>query len=346
MTTYYIPESRLSDLASGSGGESTFIPHPTNRLAWLDTAGGEPADLSGLRQPRAAQSPKGVLFPPAESLGSYGASSGAAAALDVGKCVIVGMRACELRARNYLDKVMLSGQFADPAYGKRREATVVVSTDCVDCTESCFCNLVGGKPFCEEGYDVNLTPVEGGFLADVATDAGKEWVGDAGDLQEASPDMLAKRDEIRSKMVERLEAQNAEFDISATDAASPTLPLDADESWQKFAADCVECGACTHICPTCYCFYLYDQSLGAEQFERLRTWDSCLFSTYHRMAGGEHMKLSPRPRLLSRLANRVLHKFTYSLQQYELLGCVGCGRCVDACLGAIDIRQVASELGK
>ena len=72
----------------------------------------------------------------------------------------------------------------------------------------------------------------------------------------------------------------------------------------------------------------------------------CLLSTYHRMAGGVGMKISARPKLSSRLANRVLHKFTYSPQQYDLLGCVGCGRCIDACLGAIDIRQVVEELGQ
>ena len=146
--------------------------------------------------------------------------------------------------------------------------------------------------------------------------------------------------------VGRLRQQNEQIALTADDADQPALPDESDEGWQKFAADCVECGACTNICPTCYCFYLYDQVLGPAEFERLRTWDSCLLSTYHRMAGGPSMKLSPRPRLSSRLANRVLHKFTYSPEQCGLLGCVGCGRCIDACLGAIDIREVVQELGQ
>jgi ferredoxin len=62
------------------------------------------------------------------------------------------------------------------------------------------------------------------------------------------------------------------------------------------------------------------------------------------MAGGVNMKLTPRPELRSRLANRILHKYVYSPQQYEMLGCVGCGRCIDACLGAIDIRKVVEDL--
>ena len=257
------------------------------------------------------------------------------------------MRACELRARNYLDKVMLEGAFEDPGYSQRRQETTIVSCDCVDCADSCFCTLVGGLPYATEGYDVNLTPIPGGMVVDVATERGEQWLaGGVAGLREADAEFLARRDEVREKMVQRLRAQNAEFTFTASEASQPSLPDDGDEAWQAFAADCVECGACTHICPTCHCFYLYDHAVGPAEFERLRTWDSCLLSTYHRMAGGVHMKLSPRPRLSSRLANRVLHKFTYSPQQYGLLGCVGCGRCVDACLGAIDIRRVVQELGQ
>ena len=107
-------------------------------------------------------------------------------------------------------------------------------------------------------------------------------------------------------------AQNAKFTFTTDDATQPLLPAEDEQAWQRFAADCVECGACTNICPTCHCFYLYDQALGAEGFERVRNWYSCLFGSYHRMAGGVNMKLTPRPKLRARLANRVLHKFVYS----------------------------------
>jgi ferredoxin len=182
-----------------------------------------------------------------------------------------------------------------------------------------------------------------GWVAEVATEKGHRLLAE-GDFPAATDEQLARRDAVRRNMESRLREQNAAYTFQADDARQPALPEGDQPSWQEFAADCVECGACTNICPTCHCFYLYDQALG-EQFERVRTWDSCLLGTYHRMAGGEKMKLTPRPRLASRLANRVLHKFTYSPQQYELLGCVGCGRCIDACLGAIDIREVVDRLG-
>ena len=340
MTTCFLPTAKLAKLIGQFEPSAAFAPTRTDKLAWLDSA--DAASPQALSEPRAVQSFKGFFFPTAESVGQYG-SHAASVATQAPPLVLFGLRACELKAMQYLDKVFLQGEYEDSPYRQRREAATVVSCDCVDCAESCFCTLVGGQPFCAAGYDVNLTPVDGGFVADVATEKGSKLLGSL-NLAAAPDEQIARRDEIRKQMTDRVNAQNAEFGFTAGDDAAVKLPDDDDEAWQQFAADCVECGACTHICPTCYCFYLYDQLLGPEAFERIRTWDSCLLSTYHKMAGGPNMKLTPRPRLRSRLANRVLHKFNYSPQQYGMQGCVGCGRCVDACPGAIDIRQVVKEL--
>jgi sulfhydrogenase subunit beta (sulfur reductase) len=324
-----------------------YAPGKTQALPWVNSTE-SPAQPAALSCPRAAQSPKGFFLPATESIARYGPGAQGAAAVETEPLTLIGVRACELRARKYLDKVMLEGTFEDPPYRRRSEDVTIVSCDCVACAETCFCTLVGGQPYATEGFDVNLTPMpDGSCLAEAATDAGKEWLkGRIPGLKEADQAKLDRRDGLRKEMVDRVARQNAPLAFTASDEAQPKLPDDGDGAWQKFAADCVECAACTHICPTCHCFYLYDQVLGAEEFERVRTWDSCLLSTYHRMAGGAGMKISARPKLSSRLANRVLHKFTYSPQQYDLLGCVGCGRCIDACLGAIDIRQVVEELGQ
>ncbi len=376
MATCYLPGTELRSLLQEQEGTRAFAPTETPHLAWLDVVDADSC-IAALAQSRSAQSPKGFFLPAAESLGRYGVEArggresppgdlaraspqAATAVAESQPLVLIGVRACELRARNYLDKVMLEGAFADELYRRRRQSTTIVSCDCVDCTDSCFCTLVGGQPFCSQDYDVNLTPIDGGYVVEVATDRGRQWLGESrlARLAEATPEQVARRDQLRLSMVERVTRQNAAFHLAASDQSQPKLPNDGHEAWQKFAADCVECGACTHICPTCHCFYLYDQicppgppSAAGEgappsRFERIRAWDSCLFSTYDRMAGGVGLKLTPRPHLFSRLANRVLHKFAYSPQQYNLLGCVGCGRCVEACLGSIDIRQVVQELGE
>jgi ferredoxin len=301
-----------------------------------------------LERPRPAQSPKGFFLPPAESVGRYGPSGareGDAPPEAPRKVILLGLRACDLRARDYLDAVLLRGVFEDPGYARRRGALLLISVDCNDCTDTCFCTHVDGAPHAEEGFDLNLSPVNGGYVVETGSEQGRAWFEErVGSLPEADAAQRAERDRRRDAMTDRVRAQNGRYGFSVTAEKPPALPDDADEAWQHFAADCVECGACTHVCPTCHCFYLYDQVLGRDDFERVRTWDSCLFGTYHRMAGGPGTKISPRPRLSSRLANRVLHKFDYSPRQYEQLGCVGCGRCVEACLGEIDIRDVVEEL--
>jgi len=303
--------------------------------------------VSSLRQPRSVRSPKGLFFPAAESMGQYGSQAQAAVAVETRPRVLFGIRACELRAWRYLDEVLLKGEFEDPSFRQRREATTIVSCDCMDCTDKCCCTLVGGQPYAADGFDANITALQDTCIVEVATQRGEQWLDNSGgQLSEATAEQLAQRDKLRQDMVERLQQQNAEFDFTASDDSPLPLPDDDSAAWQQFAADCVECGACTNICPTCHCFYLYDQVLGSQQFERMRNWDSCLLGTYHRMAGGPGMKLTPRPKLSGRLANRVLHKFVYSPGQYGLLGCVGCGRCSQACLGDIDIRQVVKEMGQ
>ena len=363
--THYVSHDGFVKWLAGLTGQGVFIPEPTARGSWvrrlqaelltaparqpatahLGGPGGGAVASPALDRPRASQSAKGFFMPPAETLGRYGENAGPAVAVAEEPVVIVGVRACELRAWRYLDKVMLEGPFVDPMYKARREAATIIATDCVQCAPTCCCTLVDGRPFVEsgDGADINVTPLADGYVLDVLTEKGRALVGGA-NWPEASAEQLAGRQTARQQMVEQLNKQNAEFSYRATDEKPPDLPEMEHEAWQRFAADCVECGACTNICPTCYCFYLFDHITNPGSAERVRTWDSCLLATYHRMAGGVAMKLTPRPELRNRLANRILHKFVYSPQQYGMLGCVGCGRCVDACLGAIDIRKAVEGL--
>ena len=61
---------------------------------------------------------------------------------------------------------------------------------------------------------------------------------------------------------------------------------------------------------------------------------------YAEVAGGEN----PRKVLGDRLRHRFMHKFSYFLDRYGIDMCVGCGRCVDAEAGDVDIRRVLKKL--
>jgi len=109
--------------------------------------------------------------------------------------------------------------------------------------------------------------------------------------------------------------------------------------YDEEARTCVECQACTRVCPTCHCFYLYDTK-QKDYFGKMKMWDSCMRMAYAGVAGGEN----PRKILGDRLRHRLMHKFAYFSDRYALDMCVGCGRCVDAEAGAVDIRNVLKKL--
>ncbi len=44
------------------------------------------------------------------------------------------------------------------------------------------------------------------------------------------------------------------------------------------------------------------------------------------------------------LRQRVMHKFSYTVDRYGQSFCVGCGRCVNRCPVNIDIREILDEL--
>ncbi len=97
----------------------------------------------------------------------------------------------------------------------------------------------------------------------------------------------------------------------------------------------MECSGCIYICPTCYCFRTSDEPAGKNKFVRVRTWDPCTMEAYQRIAAG----MNPRPDLATRLRHKIFHKFVYYKEQYGDYACTGCGRCIEVCPGAIDIRE-------
>jgi formate hydrogenlyase subunit 6/NADH:ubiquinone oxidoreductase subunit I len=109
--------------------------------------------------------------------------------------------------------------------------------------------------------------------------------------------------------------------------------------WQEASSTCVECGACNFVCPTCHCFLLSDDNSNAGN-SRSRIWDSCLYRTFARVAGGAN----PRRHLYERLRNRFDKKFDFFPQVIKCFACTGCGRCVEACPGKIDVREVLKAI--
>ena len=261
------------------------------------------------------------------------------ASAEVKPFAVFGLKACDLRSLEILDKVFLEKEFEDPFYIARREAMFVISSDCSVPGASCFCNVVGGKAYAEDGFDLNVSPVADGYIVQAGSAQGKRFLSAQASLFGDAPDaLLIERDKSRDAIQEQLERANVAFELAAPAQDIVEQRYESDV-FDEGAETCVECQACTRVCPTCHCFYLYDTK-QQDYFGKMKMWDSCMRTGYAAVAGGGN----PRKMLGDRLRHRLMHKFAYFLERYGVDMCVGCGRCVDAEAGDVDIRVVLKRL--
>ncbi|MBN1788245.1 MAG: 4Fe-4S dicluster domain-containing protein [Sedimentisphaerales bacterium] len=250
---------------------------------------------------------------------------------------VFGLKDCDLRSIEILDNVFKEDDFKDPLYISRREKMFIIASDCTEPAENCFCYLFGGKSWAEKGFDMNVSPVEGGFLVESGSDTGNDFLAKA-HFAQVQPGQIAQRDENRKKADQILAENNAKFKLDRP-VQEIVEGADGEQLYTAQAEGCVECQACTRVCPTCHCFYLQDTKLK-DYYGKMKMWDSCMRMSYAAVAGGEN----PRKAISERIKHRLLHKFSYYLQRYGINMCVGCGRCIDAESGKMDLRRLLREL--
>lgn len=112
------------------------------------------------------------------------------------------------------------------------------------------------------------------------------------------------------------------------------------EFWQGIANNCFGCGACTTVCPLCFCFRQdYQNKINGSESECLR-WDSCFAKEFSEIQN--HFDL--RPENVDRLYNWYHHKFVRAEKELGKPLCVGCGRCVKACPAHLNIKNILHSL--
>lgn len=352
MRTDFLPYARLPELRAVLEGRY--------RVVWQEAArapgNGSLSPAERLRQslesPRPPYSVRGFFLPLREEVaefpvGDAGRTRRAPSASPNGHkpLALVNLRPCDLAALRILDDVFLSGDVVDPFYQARRQSTLIVSVDCVTPAPTCFCHLVGGAPFTDAGMGLHLSPLATGYRVHADSDAGERMITELA----LAPPELREEEELparRQAAMEALAAANQRFTLTRSPYTT-VAERAASDRWQDLFAGCVECGACCRVCPTCYCFYLFDELTGGGQearCRRCRTWDSCITADYARMAGPPNAKPNPRPRLRTRFANRFDHKYRFHYETSGEYACVGCGRCAEVCMARSDPREVLRVL--
>jgi ferredoxin len=197
---------------------------------------------------------------------------------------------------------------------------------------------VGGGPCDGAGLDVLLTEVEDRYLVKVFTQKGETLINAAKTFEPAETDLVDKGVSIEKAATSRIGSQ---VDISKLGGLD-MLALHQAGFWADVEFACINCGTCTFLCPTCWCFDIQDETFGLSGV-RMRNWDSCMFPLFTLHASGHN----PRGKKHQRVRQRFMHKLKYFVDKYGIgVACVGCGRCVQHCPVNIDIRQVCQKMNR
>ena len=293
-----------------------------------------PASPQHLAPYRSVEPLKTLFFPPRESLGPL--MEGRRPSLP--ERLVLGVKNCDLSALQIHDHVFLDTEPVDPYYAEARRKTLLVSSDCTDAPEVCFCTAVGEQPYPVEGFDLNLSPVSQGAIVETGSERGEAALESLrADLAQAESAHLEERNARRERLAHRVAGQAEAGGLRAGLDLQHMVERSREASlWEEFAQDCVECGACNFVCCTCHCFLLADGLDSSGRPARAKLWDSCLYRNFARVAGGAN----PRAHRTERLYNRFEKKFSFFPRVLERYACDGCGRCIEACTGRIDIRAV------
>jgi ferredoxin len=298
------------------------------------------ADL-GFRNSRL--SPKGIFHPQAERMFDYSLAGNdpqagiiKEAQNDFQPQVVLGIRPCDAKAFQLDDANFNTETIKDPWWVRRRELTTLIGLACDSPCSTCFCTSVGGGPHDTAGLDVLLVDTGEGYAAEVLTDRGKNILEATSGWSSVTKAISEATSEKRSA-AERAMAHA--FDPAVL-AQKDMIELFKSPIWEDVQFACINCGACTFLCPTCWCFDIQDE-VSADKGERLRLWDSCMFPLFTIHGSGHN----PRSRKTQRVRQRFMHKLKYYQDKYNRgPACVGCGRCVQACPVNIDIRQVGRQM--
>lgn len=245
--------------------------------------------------------------------------------------VILGAHTCDLHALRLLDQAF-AADYPDAHYLERRKQTLIISVECLSpCDEHSFCKDMGTLT-AETGYDLHLTDIGDAYTVHVGSEAGER-------LLEKYINSRAAVDADVRRLNDAISAKWPRFTYRlAFDAAElPTILARAYDHpiWKELGERCLACASCTNVCPTCYCFNMIDSmALTQTEAERIRRWDSCQLDEFARVAGGENF----REARAARQRHRFFRKGKWLSERFEdVRGCVGCGRCIRACVAKINI---------
>ena len=317
-----INETKELYLPVAVAGQTNFAAYTAEANVDLDTL-------------KTVKSPKDVFFPQSENLYTCNKEDNklkiTPEKLVDAPFVVFGMKACDIKGIEVLDRVFLSDP-VDSFYAARRANGIIVGLACHEPEESCFCKVFG-VDCTEPAADVATWMIEGELYWKALTEKGEALTESVKALLTETCESKVEAEKSAVKeIVEKLPYSNLSLEGWNGNVLTEKFN---DALWNELYKPCLACGTCTFVCPTCQCYDIKDYNTG-NGVQRYRCWDSCMYSDFTMMAHGNN-----RNSQMQRFRQRFMHKLVYFPANNDgMYSCVGCGRCVDKCPASLNIVKV------
>ncbi|MDI6758468.1 MAG: 4Fe-4S dicluster domain-containing protein [Candidatus Omnitrophota bacterium] len=253
--------------------------------------------------------------------------------------ILFAVHTCDIAGIQCMDVVFRDGP-EDPNYLNRKDKMTIIGIECLQyCDEHANCVSMGNH-VPRGGYDLMMIELSEKFILHINSEKGEKLV--------SSLDYIKEADEKDMISLERLREAKKKMFKEEFSGSLPEIYEVFDKRfnssvWKDIAKQCVACGNCTAVCPTCYCFDVIDEvELSLNKGTRYRMWNSCLMDDFAKVAGGEDFRKGRD----ARQRHRYYRKFKYPVDKFNRYFCTGCGRCTRSCMAGIKLVETVNSLLK
>jgi len=238
------------------------------------------------------------------------------------KIAFLGLPNCDATALSILLK-----EFEGANLLPKRTDLFVMTAECTP-DLSCFCTAFG--PISYDHADLHLQKEGKDFVVFAFSKKGRQ-------ILEINGIKIRNSKSKLKEIVLAKEKINKKELAGIIDEKNQFLPF-----WEKVSKCCFGCGACSAVCPLCYCFKQEAVNLSDGATDQCINWDSCFSKSFSEIQ--HHFDF--RPKNLDRLYNWYNHKFNRALSQKNHILCTGCGRCIEACPAHLNQSGIIESLQK
>lgn len=293
------------------------------------------SDLS-LNYDETTLSPRKFLMPARDTLLTFAPRDAASCqpVKDETERIILGIHPGDLTAIALYDKTYCTG-VPDEHYMARREKTTLIGLYPTRAYKHRFTSSMIKESDPYIAADLMMTDMgNGSYCVEIVTEKGKELI--RGSTAKPASDQTLKALSARKTAVK----DAVTLPVNSGELPKLLAGKEQHETFKTRGEKCYSCGSCVLVCPTCVCFDVKDDvDLSLASGTRSRTWDGCTLENFATVAGNHNF----RKKAEQRIRHRLFRKTVYLKERFGITGCVGCGRCTQACTA--DIASIADMVG-